>query len=235
MSDEALRMSTAATVAKWSQPPPETIAILPKPTRRDNKKGQCNECNGYHGLPAVHLDYMGHADVTLALLEIDPAWCLEPVTDATGIPIVQNQSGRLVLWAHLTINGVTRLCVGTCGDNKGDPEKELIGDAIRNGAMRFGVGTRLWSKSDSADPAGSGRSGGYSVTPTAHPNAGRIAALKHDWEKLDDNQKTAGHKFASDQGFTMTPKALETETHLEQMESWVDEQLHGTPTTEEGE
>ena len=44
--------------------PRESIGILPKPYKADSLKGQCSVCNGYHGLPAVHLDYVGHAAVT---------------------------------------------------------------------------------------------------------------------------------------------------------------------------
>ena len=53
--------------------PRESIGILPKPYKADSLKGQCSVCNGYHGLPAVHLDYVGHAAVTDRLLTVDPA------------------------------------------------------------------------------------------------------------------------------------------------------------------
>jgi hypothetical protein len=45
------------------------------------------------------------------------------------------------LWIKLTICGVTRLGVGD-----GKNAKEVIGDAIRNAAMRFGVALDLWAK-----------------------------------------------------------------------------------------
>ena len=52
------------------------------------------------------------------------------------------------MWIKLTVAGMTRLGVGTCSANKDDVEKELIGDALRNAAMRFGAALDLWSKSE---------------------------------------------------------------------------------------
>ena len=56
--------------------PRESIGILPKPYKADSLKGQCSVCNGYHGLPAVHLDYVGHAAVTDRLLTVEKR-CLQ--------------------------------------------------------------------------------------------------------------------------------------------------------------
>ena len=47
------------------------------------------------------------------------------------------------LWIRLTVAGVTRIGVGD-----GKSMKEIIGDAIRNSAMRFGVALDLWAKED---------------------------------------------------------------------------------------
>ena len=58
------------------------INKLPKPYSKDSAKGKCGECGGYHGLPAVHLDYVGHAALTKRLLESDPAWTWEPLAFA---------------------------------------------------------------------------------------------------------------------------------------------------------
>lgn len=135
-------------------PNPGHISKLPKPTKRDNEKGKCRECGGWHGLPAVHLDYMGHAEVTDVLLDYDPAWSWEPfaIDQATGLPMVQTLGSDVVLWIRLTIGGVTRPAVGTAPSNKGgDALKELIGDALRNGALRFGIATSLWSKADGVE------------------------------------------------------------------------------------
>lgn len=130
--------------------PKEAIGKLPRSTSRENKKGKCSECGGYHGLPAVHLDYVGHAAVTDRLLEVDPGWAWEPfAVDTDGAPLIKNDGHNYVLWIRLTVAGVTRIGVGTV-DMSGnrDPMKELISDALRNAAMRFGVALDLWSKED---------------------------------------------------------------------------------------
>lgn len=125
------------------------ITKLPKPTKRDNPKGKCNECGGWHGLPAVHLDYVGHAAVTDRLLESDPQWTWEPFSLSDGLPAFDKTGG---LWIKLTVCGVTRLGYGhaenSTNNGVGSREKEVIGDAIRNAAMRFGAALDLWHKGD---------------------------------------------------------------------------------------
>jgi len=152
---ELMSARLGAVPAKHAQPDPSTLATLPK-------GGQ-------------QLSYMGHAEVTLALIDVDPAWTWTPVAidPETGGPKIALQGKRLVLWGYLEVLGVSRLCVGTCDAGKGDPEKELIGDLLRNGAMRFGIGTKLWSKATDADPAGSGRAGGYERSRSKGGGGGR--------------------------------------------------------------
>lgn len=121
--------------------PQDTIGILPKPYDAKSTKGRCNECGGWHGLPAAHLPYVGHAAVTDRLLSVDPQWNWEPVAvDQYGLPMMLPNGD---FWIRLTVGGVTRLAVG---DGRG--MKERIGDAIRNGAMRFGVGLAMWTKDE---------------------------------------------------------------------------------------
>lgn len=134
----------------------DEIELLPKYTGRKEPGGkipreayrQCGECGGRHPFPCVHLPYVGHANITMRLNEVDPAWNWEPVaTDGDGLPLIKNGS----LWIRLTVLGVTRLGVGDANGKTGtDATKEIVGDAIRNAAMRFGAGTYLWSKSERA-------------------------------------------------------------------------------------
>lgn len=120
---------------------PEQIGKLPKPTKKENPKGRCAECGGWHGLPAVHLDYVGHAAITDRLLQVDPDWTWKPMAvDAAGAPLFSGGG----LWILLTVAGVTRPGYGDETGSGGT--KEIIGDALRNAAMRFGVGLDLWSK-----------------------------------------------------------------------------------------
>lgn len=87
------------------------------------------------------LDYVGHAATTERLLAVDPEWSWEPMaTDERGLPVLD---GKGNLWIRLTVCGVTRIGVGD-----GKSAKEVIGDALRNAAMRFGVAIDLWAKED---------------------------------------------------------------------------------------
>jgi hypothetical protein len=127
--------------------PANQISKLPKPYSKDAKKGQCSECGGYHGLPAIHLDYVGHAALTDRLLDVDPHWNWEPLSlDSNGNPLVDKDGG---MWIKLTILGVTRLGYGDSQGKTGvNATKERIGDALRNAAMRFGAALDLWHKGD---------------------------------------------------------------------------------------
>lgn len=224
-----MSVELAEIPGRFAQPDPSTISKLPKPTKRENQKGKCDECGGWHGLPAVHLDYMGHADVTLALIEVDPLWTWEPVAidQTSGGPAISNQNGRLVMWGWLIVQGVRRLCVGTCDASKGDPEKELIGDLLRNGAMRFGIGTRLWSKADSADPAGSGKAGGYERKQKAddkpHPNSDRVTEALAALKQLDTSGKSAFKEWNADGRSISGAALLADDAWLGYVEDWLAE------------
>lgn len=129
---------------------PNQISKLPKPTSKDAPKGHCKECGGYHGLPAVHLDYVGHAALTDRLLDVDQTWSWEPfAVSEIGLPLFDASGG---LWIRLTICGVTRIGYGHAASKSymdpGAREKEVIGDALRNAAMRFGAALDLWHKGD---------------------------------------------------------------------------------------
>lgn len=140
----------------------ESVSLLPRYTgSKDTPKAQrdkhmCPECGVRHEFPCIHLSYVGHADITMRFNEADPAWSWEPMGyDAQGLPALDANGG---LWAWLTILGVRKPAYGDPGvDYKGgskkgttDGMKEAIGDMLRNGGMRFGAGTALWSKSDKA-------------------------------------------------------------------------------------
>lgn len=165
--------------------PPEYVGKLPRVTCPQCSKGQCGEhhkakcsdCGNYISTRHIHLDYVGHADVTIRLLEVDPEWDWQPkatdpdpdllraaitsgsaevvqaVIDNAPPRFERDRNGSPVgLWIKLTVGGVTRLGVGSCPSNQNDAEKVLIGDALRNAAMRFGVAVDLWAKGDRADP-----------------------------------------------------------------------------------
>lgn len=96
----------------------------------------------------AQLDYVGHAVVTARLLDVDPEWSWEPLAFVDGLPAVRVVGEEATLWIRLTICGVTRTGVGSCKANTFERDKQLIGDALRNAAMRFGVALDLWSKEE---------------------------------------------------------------------------------------
>ena len=111
---------------------------------------KCRECGNKHSTAALHLDYVGHAETTDRLLAVDPGWNWEPLAlDDHGLPAFDRNGG---LWIKLTVAGVTRLGYGNAeGKTGGDAVKEIVGDAVRNSAMRFGVALDLWRKTDRAE------------------------------------------------------------------------------------
>jgi hypothetical protein len=99
------------------------------------------------------LAYVGHAALTDRLLDADPMWSWEPLSmSESGLPVFDGFGG---MWIKLTVCGVTRLGYGHAGTKDGgDAIKEVIGDALRNAAMRFGAALDLWHKGDlHAEPA----------------------------------------------------------------------------------
>lgn len=125
--------------------PDHQVNLLPKPYKKDSDRGKCIECGGYHGLPAAHLSYVGHAALTDRLLDVDPGWNWEPLaTDENGLPRLDKHGG---MWIKLTVCSVTRLGYGDAQNRPGaDGVKEQIGDALRNAAMRFGAALEFWHK-----------------------------------------------------------------------------------------
>jgi hypothetical protein len=121
---------TAQQAAALREPfPPEAIGKLPK--------------------AGTQLDYVGHAAVTDRLLKVDPGWSWEPFALAEdGGPLIRRGANDAELWILLTVCGMTRPGVGTAPLKAFDLSKQLISDAIRNAAMRFGVALDLWAKED---------------------------------------------------------------------------------------
>lgn len=162
----AAKTAAKAPTAKAAEPvtlrapfPDEAIGKLPRVTCRacredrtkvcqEHRRIRCQECGQSHTSAAIHLDYVGHADVTDRLLAVDPTWTWRHFTleEMQALPPALREAG---LWIHLTVNGVTRPGFGDAGDKRGpNAVKEAIGDALRNAAMRFGVALDLWAKGD---------------------------------------------------------------------------------------
>lgn len=142
-------------LAKYGVPDPKIVGKLPKGN--------------------TMLDFVGHADVTKMLIEIDPNWTWEPVAfDEQGLPAYRVENGYAHMAGWLTIHGIRRLGIGSVQHNKQDLLKELCSDFIRNAAMRFGICLALWTKQEWDDlgdkPA--------PATPVAAPKAAPKPAAK---------------------------------------------------------
>lgn len=127
------------------------------------------------------LDYIGHATITERLCEVDPEWSIDfAYHDANGMPVIDHKNG--MAYFKMTVFGVTRICVGDTGgkDLTANGHKEMIGDAIRNGAMRFGVGTYLWSKSEEAGVRKNYPD--WQAEIDSHTDADALAQMMRNWQ-----------------------------------------------------
>lgn len=115
----------------------------------EHKKQMCRDCGQWITPKHMHVEFVGHANVTDRLLEVDPGWTWEPVGfDERGLPALDANGG---LWIRLTVAGVTRIGYGGADGKEGDDAvKEAISDAIKVTAMRFGVGLDLWRKEEAS-------------------------------------------------------------------------------------
>jgi hypothetical protein len=197
---------TTDALLKLLEPfPAEQVGKLPRVTCKDcsdykvncskHQRAKCDVCGGFVSTKHIHLDYVGHADVTRRLLETDPAWDWEPLAeDEHGLPIFDTDAkdNPVGLWIKLTVLGVTRRGYGSCPSGQNDAVKVLIGDALRNAAMRFGVALDLWAKGDRADPSAENavHAGGQAARrrPAAQPPVRQ--STDHTW--LADMEKRIG-------------------------------------------
>jgi hypothetical protein len=125
----------AEVLEKYAVPDPKIVSKLPK--------------------GGTTLDFVGHADITRILIEIDPLWSWEPVAwSEDGRPAITVTNGMATMWARLTLCGKSVLGVGSVRHDKMDVDKELIGDFLRNAAMRFGISLNLWTKNEWEDLGG---------------------------------------------------------------------------------
>lgn len=146
----------------------------------------------------IQLDYVGHAEITKILIEIDPLWDWKPLKiDDDGLPSYRVENGMAHMAGAMTLLGHTRLAVGSAPHNKQDLLKELVSDFIRNAAMRFGVALSLWSKEE------------WSDAPAKPAPAKKAAAKKAVAAPVADDQKvdrdTLERFFSACRGASIDP------------------------------
>ena len=155
VADQLLAPFPAEQIGKLPRLTCKDCSKSPNGSCADHAKQRCTDCGNYISPRHIHLDYVGHADVTRRLLEVDSSWTWEPLgADEHGMPLfdTDDHGNPVGLWIRLTVGGVSRLGYGSCPSNQNDAVKVLIGDALRNAAMRFGVAVDLWAKGDRTDP-----------------------------------------------------------------------------------
>lgn len=101
----------------------------------------------------LDLDFVGHAAVTLRLLEVDPHWAMvfvpHKLYDDLGLP----NPGQAGAWIVLRVLGKPQYGIGETEGTQlegGNAIKALVSDCIKNASMRFGVAIETWSKEDLA-------------------------------------------------------------------------------------
>ena len=124
----------ADVLTQYAVPDPKIVGKLPK--------------------GGIQLDFVGHADITRILIEIDPLWSYEPCGWNNGRPAIHVENGMATMWAYLIVHGKKMLGVGSVRADKQELDKELVGDFLRNAAMRFGISLALWTKNEWEDLGG---------------------------------------------------------------------------------
>ena len=121
-------MKLEEIITKYGVPDPSIVGKLPR--------------------GGITLDFVGHAEITRILIDVDVNWNWSPVEIINGRPAINETNGMATMWGYLTIHGKTMIGVGSVRSDKPDLDKELIGDFLRNASMRFGICLSLWSKSE---------------------------------------------------------------------------------------
>jgi hypothetical protein len=188
---------------KYAVPDPKIVGKLPK--------------------GGTQLDFVGHADITRILIEIDPHWRLVPIAWENGRPAMNIVNDMATMWFELTLLGTPRLAIGTAKANAFDLDKQLYGDALRNGAMRFGISLSLWSKQEWEDL-------NHNPAPASAPRpASKPASVPAGKPKpktltpLSDEQITQFEQACTSKG--IDPKAVAANAGIPEGTPWMESHL----------
>ena len=179
-------MELSEILTKYAVPDPKIVGKLPK--------------------GGAQLDFVGHADITRLLLEIDPTWRWVPIEWKDGRPAIHVENGMATMWGELTLLGQARLGVGSVRADKVDLDKELVGDFLRNAAMRFGICLSLWTKQEWEDlgetPKKPARPLGSAAKPAPAVAPAPAAQVPSDENFLSPKQREDFEKACKDKGFS---------------------------------
>lgn len=228
------------------------ISKLPKGTKAQNQcpaneKVNCKICGGWHHPKVIHLDYVGHAALTDRLLDADSLWNWEPMAFKDGLPAFDATGG---LWIKLTVCGHTRPGYGHAEKSEykeiGSREKEVIGDALRNAAMRFGAALDLWHKGDlhpdEDDPDAKGKQPKSKTTQNKSSGTGEISQAQWDFilkigkeKDLTENEVIGLVKWCANKN-NISPRHWQISKHMlphENFQKVLDEYLDTLQAKEE--
>ena len=175
-------MELSEILSKYAVPDPKIVGKLPK--------------------GGAQLDFVGHADITRLLLEIDPTWRWVPIEWKDGRPAIHVENGMATMWGELTLLGQARLGVGSVRADKVDLDKELVGDFLRNAAMRFGICLSLWTKQEWEDLGETPKKPARPVGTAAKPAPAVTPAPASSDELLSQKQREDFEKACKDKGFS---------------------------------
>ena len=95
---ESQKKLLADVLTQYAVPDPKIVGKLPK--------------------GGIQLDFVGHADITRILIEIDPLWSYEPCGWDNGRPAIHIENGMATMWAYLIVHGKKMLGVGSVRADK---------------------------------------------------------------------------------------------------------------------
>lgn len=125
----------------------------------EHRVAKCPKCKTSVTTAHTCLDFVGHADVRARLCAADPEWTWAPFDFPGTGSIILSDGQPVGLWITLTVGGVPKPGYGSVDKGKPEAMKELIGDALRNAGLSFGIAWKLWAKGERGGDGEGGQSG----------------------------------------------------------------------------
>lgn len=146
----------------------------------EHRVAKCPKCKTSVTTAHTCLDFVGHADVRARLCAADPEWTWAPFDFPGTGSLILSDGQPIGLWITLTVGGVPKPGYGSVDKGKPEAMKELIGDALRNAGLSFGIAWKLWAKGERSDGEGEGGQSGaggdtWDGSTAAAPPAGQVS------------------------------------------------------------